>query len=35
MHSACGVKLRVTVKYVKIFSVAQQCFYGKSTSPAK
>jgi hypothetical protein len=35
MHSACGVKLHVTLKYVKIFGVAQQCFCGKSMSPEK
>jgi len=29
MHSVYVVGLIVTVSYVKIVSVAQQCFYGK------
>lgn len=33
MHSVC-VELRVTVKYIKILSVAQQCFYGRFNLPA-
>jgi hypothetical protein len=35
MHSVCVVvviELHVTVNYMKIFSVAQQCFYGKFIS---
>ena len=28
MHSLCTVELRVTVTYVKMFSVAQKCSYG-------
>jgi hypothetical protein len=28
------VELHVTVKCINIFTVAQQCFYGKSMSPA-
>ena len=27
-------ELRVTVKYLKILNIAQQCFYGKIMSPA-
>jgi hypothetical protein len=34
MHSVCVVvELHVTVNYIKILSVAQQCFYGKFVSP--
>jgi hypothetical protein len=29
MPSVCVVELYVTVSYIKISSVAQQCFYGK------
>jgi hypothetical protein len=32
MHSVCVVDLYVTVNYIKILSVAQQCFYGKFMS---
>ena len=28
IYSVCIVELPVTINYIKIFSVAQQCFYG-------
>jgi len=31
----CVVGLHVTVNYIKILSVAQQCFYSKVMLPAK
>jgi hypothetical protein len=34
MHSVCVVELHVTVKYIKILSVAQQYFCGKVMSLA-
>ena len=34
MHSVSVVELHVTVKCIKILSVAQQCFSGKFLSPA-
>jgi hypothetical protein len=34
MHCACVVELHVTVKNIKILSVAQQCFCAKFMSPA-
>ena len=34
MYSACIVEVPVTVNYIQIFSVAQQCFYGDGTWPA-
>jgi len=34
MPSVGGVELHVTVKCMKILSVAQQCFYSKFSSPA-
>jgi hypothetical protein len=30
MYYVCVVELHLTVDYIKILSVAQQCFYGKS-----
>jgi len=35
MLSVCIFELRVTVNYMKILSVAQQCFYSKFMSPTK
>jgi hypothetical protein len=29
LHYVCVVELHVTVNYIKILSVASQCFYGK------
>jgi hypothetical protein len=34
MHSACDLDLHVTVNYIKMTSVAQQCLYEKFMSPA-
>jgi hypothetical protein len=34
MPSVCIVELNVTVSYIKILTVAQQCFYGEFTSSA-
>lgn len=35
IHSLCVVELHVTADYIKILSVAQRCFYGRLSSPAK
>jgi hypothetical protein len=36
MHSVCAVaELHVTVNYIKILSVAQQCYYGKFVTSNK
>ena len=35
VHSLCVVELRVTASYIKILSVAQRCFCGRLSSPAK
>lgn len=34
LHSVCIVELHVTVKYIQILTVAQQCFCGKCMWPA-
>jgi len=33
-HSVSVVALHFSVKYIKILSISQQCFYGKFMSPA-
>ena len=35
IYSLCVAELRVTTNYMKILSVAQCCFYGRHSSPAK
>ena len=34
MLSVCVVELHVTVNYIKIICIAQQCHYGKFMSPS-
>ena len=34
-YSVCVAEIHVTVNYIKILNVEQQCFYGKFMSPAK
>jgi hypothetical protein len=34
MHSLCVVELHVTVNYIKVICISQQCHYGKFMSPS-